>query len=67
MRLAVLTEFFCIGFLASVVATVAASSLAFYISVYLLNIDYQFNWQLALFSLLGAIFRSASRMVGDKK
>jgi putative ABC transport system permease protein len=51
---AVLTEFFCIGLLAAVVATVAASALAYYISVHILNIAYQFNWQLAVLALLGA-------------
>ncbi len=51
---AVLTEFFCIGLLAAIVATVAASALAYYISVRVLNIPYQFNYSLALLALLGA-------------
>lgn len=51
---AVLAEFFCIGLLAALVATVAASLLAYYISKQVLDISYQFNLQLALLALLGA-------------
>jgi putative ABC transport system permease protein len=51
---AVLTEFFCIGLLAAIVATVAASALAYYISVHVLNIPYHFNYSLALLALLSA-------------
>ncbi|MEQ1600651.1 MAG: FtsX-like permease family protein [Methylophilaceae bacterium] len=51
---AVLTEFFCIGVLAATVASVAASLLAYYISVQVLNIAYHFNGTLALLALAGA-------------
>lgn len=51
---AVLAEFFCIGLLAALVATIAASLLAYYISKEVLDIPYQFNLQLALLALLGA-------------
>lgn len=51
---AVLTEFFCIGLLAAIVATLAASALAYYISAHVLNIPYQFNYSLALLALLSA-------------
>lgn len=52
---AVLTEFFCIGLLAATVASVAASILAYYISVQVLNIPYHFNGQLALLALLALV------------
>jgi putative ABC transport system permease protein len=51
---AVLTEFFCIGLLSAIVATVAASALAYYISAHVLNIPYHFNYTLALLALLSA-------------
>lgn len=51
---AVLAEFFCIGLLAAIVATVAASALAYYFSVHVLDIAYRFNLPLALLALSGA-------------
>lgn len=51
---AVLAEFFCIGLLAAIVATVAASALAYYVSVHVLDIAYRFNLPLALLALSGA-------------
>lgn len=48
---AVLAEFFCIGLLAAVVATIAASALAYYVSVHVLDIAYQFNLSLSLLAL----------------
>ena len=51
---AMLTEFSVIGGLAAVIATLAASGLAYYVSVHLLSIPYQFNPQLALLAFLGA-------------
>ena len=52
--LAVLSEFFCIGLLSALVATIGASTLAYYISVKLLDIPYTFNLALALLSLFSA-------------
>lgn len=52
--LASLAEFLCIGLLSAMVATLAASALAYYVSVHLLSIPYQFNLYLALLALLGA-------------
>ena len=49
--LAGLAEFLCIGLLSAIVATLAASALAYYISVHLLSIPYQFNLRLALLAL----------------
>ncbi|WP_174545142.1 ABC transporter permease [Methylovorus sp. MM2] len=51
---AVLIEFFCIGLLAAIVATITASALAFYISTQLLSIDYQFNLKISLLVILVA-------------
>ncbi|CAG0962436.1 hypothetical protein MTYP_00805 [Methylophilaceae bacterium] len=52
--LAGLAEFACIGVLSALVATFAASALAYYMSAYILNIPYQFNLPLAILALLGA-------------
>lgn len=52
--LAGLAEFLCIGLLSAIVATLATSALAYYISVHLLSIPYQFNLRLVLLALLGA-------------
>ncbi|HZV97658.1 MAG TPA: FtsX-like permease family protein [Methylophilaceae bacterium] len=52
--LAALAEFFSIGVLAAVVATIAASALAYYISTHVLNIPYRFNAKLALLALIWA-------------
>lgn len=52
--LAGLTEFACIGVLAALVATLAASSLAWYVSAFILNIPYQFNLLLAVLALISA-------------
>lgn len=49
-----LAEFACIGLLSAVVATSAASVLAYYVSAYILNIPYQFNLPLATMALIGA-------------
>ena len=53
--LALLTEFACIGALASTVAVIIASSLAYYLSRFVLDIAYQFNWVLAAQSLILAL------------
>ena len=47
-----LTEFACIGAVAAIVATCFASGLAYYLSRYVLDIAYQFNWILAAQSLI---------------
>lgn len=47
-----LAEFACIGLLAGLVATLAASALAWYVSTSILNIPYRFNLLLALMALV---------------
>ncbi len=54
VTLASLAEFFCIGLLASMVATMAATALAYYVSVEVLNIHYQFNFSHALIAVTSA-------------
>ncbi len=49
-----LAEFACIGLLAGLVATLAASALAWYVSTSILNIPYRFNLLLALMALVSA-------------
>ena len=53
--LALLTEFACIGAVAATVAIIVASSLAYYLSQFVLDIPYQFNISLALSALLAAL------------
>ena len=53
--LAMLTEFACIGAVASTVAIIVASSLAYYLSRFVLDIPYQFNVSLALSALLASL------------
>ena len=50
--LAMLVEFACIGALAATVAIIVASGLAYYLSHFVLDIAYQFNWVLAAKSLI---------------
>jgi len=52
--MATMAEFFCMGLLAAVIATLAASVLAYYISVHLLDIPYAFNFGLAMIALASA-------------
>ncbi|MDZ4097995.1 MAG: FtsX-like permease family protein [Methylophilaceae bacterium] len=52
VTMAGLAEFVCIGLLSAVVATFAASALAYYVSAYILNIPYQFNLELAILALV---------------
>lgn len=52
--LASLIEFACIGLLSALIATLAASVLAWYVSVHVLNISYQFNLPLALLAVFAA-------------
>ena len=49
---AYLTEFFCIGLIAALLATLTANALAYFISTYVLEIPFQFNLMLALFTLI---------------
>lgn len=49
---AYIAEFACIGFISALVASFAANGLAYYISVSILNIPYQFNLTLIVFSTL---------------
>lgn len=51
VSMAYFTEFFCIGLIAAVLATVAANALAYYVSTQVLEIPFQFNLPLALFTL----------------
>ncbi len=53
--LAMLTEFACIGAVAATVAVIVASSLAYYLSRFVLDIPYAFNVSLALTALLAAL------------
>jgi putative ABC transport system permease protein len=53
--LAMLTEFACIGAVAATVAIIVASSLAYYLSRFVLDIPYAFNASLALTALLAAL------------
>lgn len=53
--LAMLTEFACIGAVSAMVAIIVASSLAYYLSRFVLDIPYQFNVSLALSALLAAL------------
>jgi putative ABC transport system permease protein len=52
VAIAYLAEFGCIGLIASLVAVVAANGLAYYMSIYILNIPFQFNFSLALSAML---------------
>ena len=52
VSISMLTEFACIGAVAAIIATCFASGLAYYLSRFILDISYQFNWQLALFALV---------------
>lgn len=55
VALAMLTEFVCIGMVAATVATIVASSLAYYLSHFVLDIPYQFNSGLTISVLLGTV------------
>ena len=52
--IAYIAEFACIGLIAAFVAAIAANALAYYISDHLLNIPFQFNFSLAVFTMLVA-------------
>lgn len=53
--LAMLTEFACIGAASATVAIIVASSLAYFLSHFVLNIPYHFNISLALSALIAAL------------
>ena len=53
--LAMLTEFACIGAVAATVAIIVASSVAYYLSRFVLDIPYAFNVSLALTALIAAL------------
>ena len=52
VRTSILVEFACIGAVAATVAIIVASSLAYYLSQFVLDIPYQFNASLALITLI---------------
>lgn len=52
VSIAYITEFACIGVIAAFVAAVVANLLAYYISVKILNIPFQFNFTLAISTML---------------
>lgn len=52
VTLAILAEFFCIGLIAALVASLAANAVAYYVSVHLLSIPYHLNLLLTLSALL---------------
>ena len=53
--LAMLTEFACIGAASASIAIIVASSLAYFLSHFVLKIPYHFNASLALFALIAAL------------
>jgi len=54
VSIAYMTEFACIGFISALVASIAANFLAYYISVRVLNIPFQFNLSVMLVGTLVA-------------
>jgi putative ABC transport system permease protein len=48
-------EFTCIAFVAACVAVLVANSLAYYLSLFVMQIPFQFNWQLSLSVFLAAL------------
>lgn len=52
VSIAYFTEFFCIGLIAALMATLSANALAYYISSRVLDIPFQFNLALAFWSIL---------------
>jgi putative ABC transport system permease protein len=54
VAIAYVAEFACIGFIAAFVAVIAANLLAYYLSVTILNIPFQFNITLAISTMLVA-------------
>lgn len=51
---AYIAEFACIGLIAAFVATATANALAYYLSVNILNIPFQFNFGMAMMTMLAA-------------
>jgi putative ABC transport system permease protein len=56
VSIAYIAEFSCIGFISALVASIGANFLAYYISVNILNIPFQFNFSLVVLSVLTAAF-----------
>jgi putative ABC transport system permease protein len=54
VSIAYFTEFFCIGLIAALMATLSANVLAYYISTRVLDIPFQFNVSLALLAIVTA-------------
>lgn len=54
VSIAYLAEFACIGLIAALIASLAANALAYYISAHILNIQFQFNFVLAISTMLFA-------------
>jgi putative ABC transport system permease protein len=54
VSIAYIAEFACIGFISALVASIAANFLAYYMSVSLLNIPFQFNLGVVVFSTVVA-------------
>ena len=54
VSIAYFTEFFCIGLIAALMATLCANVLAYYISTHVLDIPFQFNVNLALLAIVSA-------------
>ena len=54
VSIAFFTEFFCIGLIAALMATLSANILAYYISTRVLDIPFQFNFSLALLAIFTA-------------
>lgn len=52
VSLAFFTEFFCIGLIAGLLATLTANALAYYISTQVLEIPFQFNLPMALLAIV---------------
>ena len=66
--IAYIAEFACIGFIAAFVAAIAANALAYYIGVHLLGIPFQFNFSLALLTMLvAATFIPLAAWLGLRK
>jgi putative ABC transport system permease protein len=54
VSIAYIAEFSCIGFISALVASIGANFLAYYISINILNIPFQFNFSLVVLSVLVA-------------
>jgi len=65
VSVAYVVEFACIGLVSALIATIAANLLAYYISVQVLNIPFQFNSTLALsITLIAALIIPIAAWLG---